>query len=384
MDTSAPDIVFFPDGGCSFCRSAELVNSKGKSGFEGLETKSRELESLVRKLKIQGRGKRYDCVVGISGGLDSSWVLVKAVELGLRPLAVHMDNGWNSNLAVSNIESLLEALGVDLITYVIKWTEYRDLMQAFFDADVVDVELLYDNALHEVCYSQARRYGLRTILTGVNQSTEGVRVPRGWAADSKWDGENISRIARRSGVVMRTYPLFTTLKWLWYTYVKKIEFLPFLDYFSYTKSSALEELESKYKYSKYPYKHYESVFTRFFQGYLLLRKFGIDKRKVHFSSLIVSGQLSRDEALFDLEQSPYPDEIDLKRDMKFFLKKMNWSLADLEAYLARPAVSHGVYGSDKIRITILFILKLQAKLGIALGVMKKNLSLGKKIPSGPH
>lgn len=361
MDTSAPEIEFFSHGRCTFCREADSRDTDNKDSSPNSDFKSAGLEALVNRVKIQGRGRSYDCVVGVSGGLDSSWVLVKAVELGLRPLAVHMDNGWNSNLAVSNIEVLIQSLGVDLFTYVITWSEYRSLMQAFFDSDVVDVELLYDNALHEVCYSQAKIHGLKTILTGVNQSTEGVRVPKGWASESKWDGENILRIAKMGGATLKTFPLFTTLKWLGYTYLDRIKFVPFLDSLSYTKAAALEELESRYGYSRYPYKHYESVFTRFYQGHLLLKKFGIDKRKVHLSSLIVSGQIGRQEALMDLQRSPYPNKLELERDRAFFLKKMSWSDSDLEAYLARPGVDHSYYGSDKIRRLLLFLLSFTRK-----------------------
>ncbi len=304
------------------------------------------LTDLVQAVKKDGKSKAYDCVVGVSGGVDSSWALVKAVELGLRPLAVHMDNGWNSNLAVSNISNLIEGLGVDLFTYVINWEEYRSLMDAFFDADVIDIELLYDNALHEVCYNQAKKYGIRYILSGSNFSTEGLRMPKSWAWGNKWDGRNILKIAARSRVKVSTFPIFTTLKWLSYTYMHRIRWVPFLNFFPYNKERVLKVLESDHGYTRYPYKHYESVFTRFYQGYLLPNKFGVDKRKVHLSSLISSGQLDRSLAVEDLSNLPYPSQRDLDADLRFFLKKMEWSEEKLSAYLNRPEIAHEKYGTD--------------------------------------
>jgi hypothetical protein len=216
MDTSAQEIKFEESGNCNFCSDylATATNSRSESG--SAESNERRLLQLVAEIKQNGEGKPYDCIVGVSGGVDSSWVLVNAVRLGLRPLAVHMDNGWNSNLAVSNISNLIETLGVDLYTHVINWEEYRNLMEAFFMADVIDIELLYDNALHEVCYSQAKKYGIRFILSGSNFSTEGLKMPKSWAWGNKWDGRNIVKIAGRSKVKIETFPLFTTVKWLLY------------------------------------------------------------------------------------------------------------------------------------------------------------------------
>lgn len=368
MDDSAIEITFDGNGNCNYCseylRASDLLGAADRQQGGG----AGELEKLVQDIKLRGRGKPYDCIVGVSGGVDSSWVLVNAVRLGLRPLAVHMDNGWNSNLAVSNIANLIEELGVDLFTYVINWDEYRSLMEAFFAADVIDIELLYDNALHEVCYSQAKKYGLRSILSGSNFSTEGLRMPATWAWESKWDGRNIVNIGRRVGAKVKTFPLFTTLKWLVYTYVYRIKWVAFLDLLDYKKESALSALEADYGYTRYPYKHYESVFTRFYQGYILPRKFGVDKRRVHLSSLVASGQMSREEAIKDLEGIPYPSEKELQIDLKFFLKKMGWSDEKLEQYLARPGRKHSEYGTDLTRAVVLPITRVVGKILRALGL----------------
>src|SRR2546422_1104380 len=196
MDTSVGDIVFDAFGVCNYCtefleRSLELRNPDTAARQSGLDT-------LLNKVRAAGRGKRYDCVVGVSGGVDSSWTLVQAVRLGLRPLAVHMDNGWNSELAQNNIANLVRGLGVDLYTHVINWIEYRNLMQAFFDADVVDVELLYDNALLAVNYRQAAKHGVSFILAGTNHATEGMRFPPGWNWH-KLDAKHIRALARQFG-----------------------------------------------------------------------------------------------------------------------------------------------------------------------------------------
>jgi N-acetyl sugar amidotransferase len=322
--------------------------------FASPEERAARLAQLVEQVKRAGRGRRYDCVVGLSGGVDSSWALHKVVELGLRPLAVHMDNGWNSELAQHNIEQLVKRLGLDLYTHVIDWPEYRKLMQAFFDADVVDVELLYDNAMTAVNMREASRHGLSHILTGGNQATEGMKMPAGWNW-FKRDRRNILAIWRRfgDGSRLRTFPAVGTLKYLYYTHLRQIAWISFLDYFEYDKPKALAELQSKFDYKPYPYKHYESVFTRFYQGYILPRKFGVDKRKLHLGALVVSGQLTRDAALADLQRLPYPTEAQLQQDLDYFLKKMGWSRKELDAYLARPGKPHTAYGSEKALYDIL-------------------------------
>lgn len=355
MNTSAPDIHFDSQGICNFC--TEYLRAVDKSHHVKIPNESL-LKRLVQDIKTHGKGKRYDCIVGVSGGVDSSWVLVQAVELGLRPLAVHMDNGWNSNLSVSNISNLIDALEVDLFTFVIDWDEYRGLMEAFFKADVVDVELLYDNALHEVCFREAKKQGIRYVLSGENFSTEGIRMPRGWAMDNKWDGRNIRLIASRFGATIKTFPIFTTTKWLRYRFLSRIKWVPLLNFIAFKKEAALTSLESRFGYVRYAYKHYESVFTRFYQGYILPKKFGIDKRRIHLSTLVVSGQLTRSEALEDLKRPPLVSERDLAIDLKFFLKKMNWSQEDLDNYISRPRIEHNVYGSDLMRSLLLPLVKI--------------------------
>lgn len=352
MDTSARDIEFDDHGVCNYCRDFEkyLTNYQ----LSDPEQRQLSLEKLVEDVRKDGKGKPYDCIVGLSGGVDSAYTLLKVKELGLHPLAVHMDNGWDSELAANNIARLIQKLGVDLYTHVIDWEEYRDLMQCFFDADVIDIELLYDNAMLAVNYNLAEKYGLHYLLAGSNTATEGLRMPSEWAW-FKYDVANIWALHKRFGKIKKisTFPAFSFSRFLLKSSIprkiglKETKWVLFLDYIGYHKPDALSYLAENYGFKPYPYKHYESIFTRFYQGYILPRKFGVDKRRVHFSSLIISGQMSREDALKDLEKIPYPDEQTLQQDINYFLKKMNWTQKQLDEYIARPEVPHVAYGSEE-------------------------------------
>lgn len=345
MDTSASDITFDQSGVCSYCTS--LLNDSGGLIFMDQMERLKKLEKFVIEVKSRGSGKRYDCIVGLSGGVDSAFTLVRAIELGLRPLAVHMDNGWNSELAQSNIENLVRQLGVDLHTHVIDWREYRNLMEAFFSADVVDVELLYDNAMLAANYKMAAKYKVDFILSGHNAATEGMRMPPSWNW-LKFDARNIRSIAKKydNKLKINTFPIVGTLSLIWYRVFRKISWVRFLDFVDFEKSTALEILQRDFGYKPYPYKHYESVFTRFYQGYLLPKKFAIDKRRVHLSTLIITNQMTQNQAELLLEQIPYSSETELKEDIEYFLKKMTWDAGKLSDYLSRPPRSHDEFGSE--------------------------------------
>lgn len=345
MDTTADGITFDADGVCSYC--TEFLERSSHVIFQSPEARRKELDALVWRIKRDGEGKRYDCVVGVSGGVDSSWVLVKAVELGLRPLAVHMDNGWNTELAKSNISNLVGRLGVDLYTHAMDEEEYRRLMQAFFDADVIDIELLYDNAMLAVNYRRAAEEGVHFILTGANQATEGMRMPSNWNW-CKTDRRNIRALAKRfQNMRLDSFPALGTLGFIWYEFIGRNKCVSILDYMDFNKFEAVDALQRNYAYTPYPYKHYESIFTRFYQGYILPQKFGVDKRKLHLSTLIVSDQMTREEALKSLEDIPYPSPDELERDKRCFLDRMGWSEGRLADYINRPAMPHDAYPSEK-------------------------------------
>ena len=314
-----------------------------------------DLDILIKKIKSKKTNNKYDCIVGLSGGVDSCFTLHKAIEIGLKPLVVHMDNGWNSELAQNNIENLLKKLDVDLYTHVIDWSEYRKMMNAFFKADVLDVELLMDNAMLAVNYSQASKNNIQYILAGTNLSSEGMEMPTNmnWF---KYDKKNIIDIINKfEKVTIDTYPIISTLDLVKYIFFRKIKWISFLDYFDYNKFDAINLLKDKYNFKPYPYKHYESIFTRFYQGYILPNKFGIDKRILHLSTLIISKQLKRDEAIKELKSpNAYPSQEMLENDKLYFLKKMGWSNNDLNDYIKRPKIPHDYYKSEK---NFLFITK---------------------------
>jgi N-acetyl sugar amidotransferase len=360
MDTSAAEITFDGSGVCNFC--TEFLERSSDIIYEDQESKKIRLERFVESVKKAGKDKAYDCIVGVSGGVDSSWTLVEAKRLGLRPLAVHMDNGWNSELAQNNIANLVKGLELDLYTHVIDWEEYRALMQAFFDADVIDVELLYDNAMLAVCYQQACNFGIKYILAGTNQTTEGMRMPKGWNW-YKRDVTNIKALAKRFGKVrIRTFPTHSTIDYILNEFFRGISWISFLDYLHYNKFDALDVLERNYGYKRYPFKHYESIFTRFYQGYILPKKFGVDKRLLHFSTLVVSGQMKRTEAMEGLVGVPYPSQQVLESDVRYFIKKMGWTEAKLNSYIERAQVPHDAYLNEmKYYIFLKNLLPLQLK-----------------------
>ena len=358
MDTSAKNIKFNDDSICNFC--SDFINSYKSSKNYRLSEKSK-LDKLILACKKRGLGRRYDCVVGVSGGVDSSFTLIEVVKQGLNPLAVHMDNGWDSELAQNNIQNLVRKLNVDLFTYVIEWQEYRSLMQSFFDADVVDIEILYDNAAFATCYNQAKKNGLKHILAGTNMATEGMAMPKEWNW-LKYDKKNIESIAKLNNIKINSFPSISLLEKIFYENVRDIRWISFLDFIEFDKEKALKTLISDFGYKPYPYKHYESIFTRFYQGYILPSKFGIDKRKVHFSNLIAAGLMQRNEAIELLKNIPYPSIEELEEDKAYFLKKMKWDESNLNDYISRPQKSHYSYPTDKHLYDKFY--KLAEKIGI--------------------
>lgn len=344
MDTHAPNIVFDKEGICNFCtKFAEKLATQKKSATDKASLK----EQFLAQVKAQGRGKDYDCIVGVSGGVDSSYALYLAVKEGLRPLAVHLDNGWNSELASHNIANLISSLQVDLYTHVIDWQENRDMQRSFFKAQVVDIELLMDNAISALNYKMAARYGVQYILGGTNTSTEGMDMPKGWN-HLKFDARNIRDIQKKHGTLpIKSHPLISTFSYIWYEFIRKIKWISFLDYYEYKKDEALKILEQECNYKPYPYKHYESVFTRFYQAHILPKKFNIDKRRLHLSTLVISGQMSRAEAEIDIQKPTYPNPDQERQDFQFVMKKLGFTEEEFKAYLKAPAQAHSSYKSEE-------------------------------------
>jgi hypothetical protein len=339
--------------GCNFCDEYQnKLDSYSSGSLQG-----QKAEDALSKLALEIKSRsvpesKFDCVVGLSGGLDSVYSLHLAVKAGLRVLAVHMDNGWNSNLAQINIENLISKTSVQLLTKVISWPEYRDLQKAFITADVLDIEMIYDQAVYGTLFEAATKYKVKTIIAGTNQATEGFAMPLNYSYSNKLDVSNLLDIWKQfgSGRKISTYPFYSTFDNMYDMYWKKIKWVSILDAIDYSKDHAIEILKNEYGFVPYPYKHYESFFTRFYQGYILPVKFGVDKRKVHLSNLIMTGSISREQGLMALAQNPFLSEGTSEEDVAYFLKKMNYTDQEFRVYLERPAVQHSIFASDRIVI----------------------------------
>lgn len=331
MDISDPEIEFDGDGRCNHCTSALARMS---SQLLPLPERETALKALAERVKADGRGKDYDCVIGISGGVDSTMVAYTVKKLGLRPLAVHFDNGWNSELATDNIWKTLDALKIDLKTFVVDWEEFRDLQLSFLKSSVANCEAPTDHAIFALLWKTAREYGLRYILTGSNIVTEAI-LPSSWGHYAQ-DLRQIKGIHRQFGrAPLRTLPTISIPEYLHGVFVRGIRQIPMLNYIDYHREESKKLLSQELGWRDYGYKHYESVWTRFFQGYYLPVKFGFDKRRAHLSTLICSGQMSRDEALAKMETSVYEEAL-LRQDLQFVLKKFKLSAAEFEAIVTAP------------------------------------------------
>lgn len=366
MDETDPDITFDADGVCSHCVDFDtLQKHRLKLDAEG----ERLLHQHVERIKHAGRGKPYDCIIGLSGGVDSSFVALRVVELGLRPLAVHVDTGWNSELAVGNIQRIVEKLQLDLQTFVIDWDEMRDLQLAFFKAGVANCDVPQDHAFVAVLFQTAVKHGIRALISGHNLATEAV-LPESWGYTSI-DRRHLLAIHAAHGTrPLRRFPTYSLFEYtLWWPYVHRLKIFPILDYGPlYDKSAAKERLAQELGWRDYGGKHHESRFTKFFQSYYLPHKFGFDKRKAHLSSLIVAGQMTRAEALCELEKPPY-DSASIDGDIEFVAKKLGVKADEFRAILAGPVRTYLDYPSNAAVIARLLRFKTRVR-----GLMSRRVS----------
>ncbi|MBI4339607.1 MAG: N-acetyl sugar amidotransferase [Chloroflexi bacterium] len=341
MDTSDPDITFDDKGYCNHCsRYFERVKTELHTDDEG----QRRLQALVSRIKSEGKGKEYDCIIGLSGGVDSSTVAHIVKRLGLRPLAVHLDNGWDSELAVSNVERLVKKLDLDLRTLVLDWEMFKDLHLAFLKASVANSEIPTDHAIVATLYQLANKYRLKYIISGGNLATEGI-MPLSWGYYNQ-DWKHINAIHKRFGERrLKGFPHMTLGHWAYYTLVKGIKFFPILNYFEYDKEASKRLLATEYGWKDYGGKHYESVYTRFFQGYILPTKFGYDKRRAHLATMVCSGQMNREDALEEMEKPPYAPQM-LREDMPFVIKKLGLTEDAFEQIMAKPPRSFSDYPNN--------------------------------------
>jgi N-acetyl sugar amidotransferase len=336
MDNIAdPDIRFDADGVCHYLGEYRQKQSEGL--FRG-EAAERELSRTVDMIRASGIGRKYDCIMGLSGGVDSTYVAFVARRLGLRPLAVHFDNGWNSELSVVNIQNIVGRLGIDLHTFVMDWDEFRDLQVAYLRASVVDIEVLTDHAIACVLYRLAGEMDIRYILSGTNIQTEST-MPPSWTF-SKTDPVNIRAIHRAYGTrPMRTFPLIDARVRRHYYEIKGVRSVSLLNMMDYEKKTVKETIQRELEWRDYGGKHYESIWTRFYQGHILPTKFHIDKRKPHLSDLIFSGQISREEALEELAKPGY-DPAQYREDRDFVLKKLRLTGKEFDDLMGLPPRSH--------------------------------------------
>lgn len=351
MDETAPDLALDERGVCRYCRDFDRQFSKPGQDPASLE---QEGHAWVARLKAAGRFRRYDCVMGLSGGADSSYALLLARRLGLRPLAVHVDNGWNSELAVMNIENLVRKLDVDLHTIVIKWNEFRELQLAFLRAGVVDLEMPSDHAIIAGMYQTARRFLLRYVVSGDNAATE-VTLPRGWN-HRKTDLRNLRSIHDAyTSESLGSFPQLSTVGLLFSQRVLRQQWVQLLSYFPYVKSEAIAELQREIGWRPYPGKHGESIITRYYQGFILPKKFGFDKRRIHLSRLICNAQCTRDEALADLAKPPYDPEV-MQLDREFVIKKFRLTEAEFDGIMHAAPHDHAEFASEESFLPLLFSL----------------------------
>ena len=343
MDTSDPQITFDGDGVCNHCRKADGILAGLRRTPEASE---RALADLASRIKAAGAGNEYDSVLGLSGGVDSSYAAVLARQMGLRPLAVHFDNGWNAELAVENIRRVVEGCGFDLMTYVIDWPEFRDLQRAFLKSSVIDTEMITDHAIIAAVAHLAEEHRIRWVLSGNNLATE-HGLPVAWVWD-KGDWTNIEAIHARHGTVpLKTFPHQTRRRWLAIRLLRRgFRVADPLNLVPYRRDEAAATLAREFGWRDYGGKHHESVFTRFYQSYILPTKFGVDKRRAHLSARIRNGELTRDDAIRILAEPLYtPDALATERD--FVLKKLGFSEAEFDEILAAPPRRHDDYPSDR-------------------------------------
>lgn len=354
MDTTDPDIRFNDDGFCNHCKHYE--NQIKQYVFSG-EDGNRRISSIVARIKKDGRGKPYDCVLGLSGGVDSTYVAYLAKQLGLRPYLTVLDNGYDFEITKRNVQRIADYLGTELHICKIEPAAFRDLQLAYLKSGAINIEVLTDQAIQAMLYRTAARLQLRYVLSGTNLVTEAI-MPASWGNYSNMsDLVNITDIYRRhgSGLKLTTFPTLSTARMIYYHWWKRIRFVSLLNYATYVKKDAKALFASEFNYEDYGPKHCESIITRFYQFYILPRRLGVDKRRAHLSCLVMSHQMTRDEALAELSSPPYTEE-ELRQDMAYVLEHLGLNEDELESLLSQPVRSHREYKTDwAVRLALISV-----------------------------
>jgi len=336
-----PGLILDDKGCCNHCNEFDKALARIPKG----NAREIELQKIIKKIKESGAGKEYDCLLGVSGGVDSSYLAYLCKKYELRPLIIHFDNGWNSELAVKNIETILHKLNFNLKTYVVNWNEFKDLQLSYFKAGVVDLEFPTDHAIIATMFKLAKQNNIKYILSGHNIVTEGTYLPKSWV-HSKLDYINLKDIHEKHGSVkLKTFPYLSFSKKMYYNFINKFEYIQLLNLTDYNKDEVKQLLIKELGWRDYGGKHFESVFTRFFQGYILPNKFNIDKRQFHYSCLVQSGQITREKALEMMTLPIYDDEM-LKGDRDFVLKKLGFTEKTFDEYMKAPVKKHTDYKTE--------------------------------------
>jgi N-acetyl sugar amidotransferase len=349
MDTSDPAITFNEKGECNLCE--EFLVKRAHHKYQGKKSDG-YFKSLIEQIKKDGKGKKYDCVVGLSGGIDSSYVAYLCKKNGLRVLAAHMDNGWNSNEAVKNIENIARKLDVDLDTFVLDWEEFKDLQLAFLKASVPEAETPTDIALLGAVHKIAEKYGVKYVISGGNLATEGI-LPKFWHYNAK-DTTYLNYIQKKFGTKkIKHFPYFGFKQEMYYKLFKGIKIVYMLNYVPYNKEHAMQLLTKELDWLYYGGKHYESIYTGFIQSYYLFKKFGIDYRRATFSSQICTGEVLRENALKNLETLPYKEDKTI-REKEYVAKKLGISVQEFDDIINLPAKWYTDYPNDEKRLKFIY------------------------------
>lgn len=363
MDTSDPQITFDEQGRCDFCNNYyTTILPSWHTGEKGWK----ELTAISEKIKAETKGKKYNCLIGLSGGTDSSYLTYIVKEkLGLNPLLLVVDTGWNLKVADANVENLVKKLGLDVETIVVNWEEMKDLQIAFFKSAVPYQDTPQDTAIFSALYTYAAKHGIKYVMTGGNHSTECVKPPQEWTYYN--DIKLLKDIHKRFGTVpLKEFPLCSMFKYrIFYRYFKGIQVIKPLNYVDYRKEAATKLLEKEFGWETYANKHFEDRFTRFYEGWWLPRKFGYDKRRCYDSSLILTGQMSRDEALKDIEQQPYDENIAME-DKKYICDRLGITEKQMDEFFALPNKTFRDYKNSY------WIINKAIKLAMAVGIEKRN------------
>ncbi len=349
MDTTDPQITFDNKGECNLC--TEFKSKRIQHNYQG-DKSDQNLELLIQQIKKDGKGKEYDCIIGLSGGVDSSYVAWIAKEKGLRVLAVHMDNGWNSEEAVQNINNIANKLNIDYESYVLDWKEFKDIQLAFLKASVPEAETPTDVAIPAAMHKIASKYGVKHIISGGNFATEGI-LPKSWHYNAK-DLTYFKFITRTFGSISITkFPTFGFLKEFYYKVFRGIKIDYILNFVPYKKDETKEFLKKELGWKDYGGKHYESKYTGFIQSYYLFNKFGIDYRRATLSTQICTGEISRDEALEILQNVPYKDDV-VSREKIFIAKKLSISVDEFDEIINLEPKWYWDYPNDEKKLSFIY------------------------------